>query len=48
MTFGSGDYTYRAVEGWGLGPDGWSFGIISSMATDSQSRPSSSSTETAN
>ena len=37
-TFGSGDYTYRAVEGWGLGPEGWDFGVVSSMATDSQDR----------
>ena len=32
MTFGSGDYTYRAVEGWG----DWDFGIVTSMATDSK------------
>ena len=38
MIFGSGEHSYRAVEGWGLGPDGWSFGIVSSMATDSQDR----------
>ena len=35
-TFGSGDHTYRAVEGWGRGPDGWSFGIVSAMAVDSE------------
>lgn len=34
-TFGSGKHTYRAVEGWGRGPEGWDFGIVSSMATDS-------------
>jgi hypothetical protein len=34
MIFGSGEHSYRAVEGWGLGPDGWSFGIVSSMATE--------------
>ena len=37
-TFGDGNYTYRAVEAWGHGPDGWTFGIVSSMATDSQDR----------
>ena len=38
MTFGSGEYTYRAVDGWGGGSDGWDFGIVSSMATDSEDR----------
>ena len=38
MKFGSGDYTYSAVEGWGKGPQGWDFGIVSSMAADSQDR----------
>ena len=36
--FGSGPHTYRAVEGWGRGPDGWEFGIVCSVATDSQDR----------
>jgi len=38
MTVGSGDYRYRVVEGWGLGPEGHDFGIVSSVATDSQDR----------
>ena len=37
-TFGTGDFVYRAVEGWGRGPEGWDFGIVSSIATDSQDR----------
>ncbi len=37
-TYGSGDFVYRAVEGWGRGQEGWDFGIVSSVATDSQDR----------
>ena len=36
MVFGSGEYQYKAVAGWGGGPDGWEFGIVSSMAVDSE------------
>ena len=32
MKFGSGDYRYRAVDGWGE----WELGIVTSMATDSK------------
>ena len=38
MTFGTGDYVYEVVEGWGQGPDGRKMGVVSSMATDSQDR----------
>ncbi len=38
MVFGSGEYRYKAVAGWGGGPDGWEFGIVSSMAVDSEDR----------
>ncbi len=38
MIFGSGKYRYTAVAGWGGGPDGWDFGIVSSMAADSLDR----------
>lgn len=38
MRFGSGDYVYEVVEGWGQGPEGRPMGIVSSMATDSQDR----------
>ena len=38
MIFGSREYQYRAVAGWGGGPDGWEFGVVSSMAADSEDR----------
>ena len=38
MVFGTGDYTYEVVEGWGGGDDGRSLGVVSSMAVDSQDR----------
>ncbi len=38
MVFGSGNYTYEVVEGWGGGTNGRSLGVVSSMAVDSQDR----------
>ncbi len=31
---GSGDYTYRAEEGWGILPTGWTFGDVAAVGTD--------------
>jgi DNA-binding beta-propeller fold protein YncE len=39
MIFGSGNFHYRVVEGWGQGADGRAFGgVIPSVAVDSQDR----------
>ena len=38
MVYGSGDYTYELVEGWGGGAAGRDLGVVSSMAVDSQDR----------
>ena len=38
MTFGSGDYRYQVVEGWGRLPEGWTWGWIPAVACDSQDR----------
>jgi len=38
MPFGSGDYTYEIVEGWGQLPEGWTWGVIPAVACDSQDR----------
>jgi DNA-binding beta-propeller fold protein YncE len=38
MIFGSGDYRYEIVEGWGKGPEGRRLGVVSSMATDALDR----------
>ncbi len=38
MVYGSGDYTYERVEGWGGGAAGRDLGVVSSMACDSQDR----------
>ena len=38
MIFGAGKYRYKAVAGWGGGLDGWKFGVVSSVAVDSQDR----------
>ena len=35
---GSGSYTYELVENWAKLPDGWTFGGVSAVATDSQDR----------
>ena len=35
---GSGNYTYELIENWAKLPDGWSFGGVSAVATDSQDR----------
>lgn len=37
-TVGSGDFTYAPVDGWGTGPDGHAFGLVSAAVTDSQDR----------
>ncbi len=38
MTFGTGEYTYSLVEGWGTVPADWSWGWIVGVAVDSQDR----------
>jgi sugar lactone lactonase YvrE len=38
MTFGSGKYTYKVVEGWGRLPKGWKWGWIPAVACDSKDR----------
>ena len=38
MTFGSGDYVYQIVHGWGKLPAGWKWGWIPAVACDSQDR----------
>ena len=38
MIYGSGEYTYQVVEGWGQLPDGWTWGWIPGVACDSQDR----------
>jgi DNA-binding beta-propeller fold protein YncE len=35
---GSGSYTYELVENWARLPEGWTFGGVSAVATDSQDR----------
>jgi DNA-binding beta-propeller fold protein YncE len=35
---GSGNYTYDMKEGWGKLPSGWSFGMVTGVAMDSQGR----------
>ena len=35
---GSGSYSYELVENWAKLPDGWTFGGVSAVATDSQDR----------
>jgi DNA-binding beta-propeller fold protein YncE len=35
---GSGSYRYEMLETWGTLPDGWTFGGVSAVATDSQDR----------
>ncbi|HMH48990.1 MAG TPA: peptidyl-alpha-hydroxyglycine alpha-amidating lyase family protein [Candidatus Acidoferrum sp.] len=35
---GSGNYTYELIENWAKLPDGWTFGGVSAVATDSQDR----------
>lgn len=37
-TVGSGKYTYRLIKDWAKLPQGWSFGTVSAVATDSQDR----------
>ena len=34
VILGSGDYTYRVVEGWGRLPDGWEFGDVAAVGID--------------
>lgn len=38
MRFGTGEYTYEVVEGWGQLPAGWIWGWIPAVAVDSQDR----------
>jgi sugar lactone lactonase YvrE len=38
MRYGDGDYTYEAIEEWAKLPEGWRFGWIPAVATDSQDR----------
>lgn len=38
MAFGSGDYTYDVVEDWWSPPNGWTFGVITGVACDSEDR----------
>ena len=38
MKFGTGDYTYSLVEGWGTVPADWTWGWIVGIAVDSQDR----------
>lgn len=38
MTFGTGEYTYSLVDGWGTVPDDWTWGWIVGVAVDSQDR----------
>ena len=38
MVFGSGEYSYQVVKGWGKGPDGPTLGIASGVAVDSQDK----------
>ena len=38
MTFGSGEYTYRADMDWAKRPEGWTWGWTPGMACDSQGR----------
>jgi hypothetical protein len=35
---GSGEYTYRVVEGWGNLPHGWRFGDVAAVGVDKQDR----------
>ena len=38
MEVGAGKFTYEVAEGWGKLPQGWKWGQIASVATDSQDR----------
>ena len=38
MSFGSGNYTYSLVEGWGTVPADWTWGWIVGVAVDAQDR----------
>lgn len=38
MIFGTGDYTYSLVDGWGTVPTDWAWGWIVGVAVDSQER----------
>ena len=38
MSFGSGQYRYEVVEGWGKLPDGWQLGAVPAIACDAQDR----------
>ena len=35
---GSGSYRYEVVDNWATLPEGWTFGGVSAVATDSQDR----------
>ena len=37
-TVGTGSHTYELIKNWARLPQGWSFGIVSALATDSQDR----------
>lgn len=38
MSFGSGNYTYALVDGWGTVPADWRWGWIVGVAVDAQNR----------
>ena len=38
MVFGTGKYRYTVAENWAKTPDGWKWGWIPAVATDSQDR----------
>ena len=38
VTFGSGEFAYEVVEGWGELPEGWQWGQIASVTVDAQDR----------
>ena len=38
MVFGTGKYKYAVAENWDKTPDGWKWGWIPAVATDSQDR----------
>ena len=37
-TVGTDKYTYELVQDWAKLPQGWTFGLVSAVATDSQER----------
>ena len=37
-TVGTGQHTYEIIEDWGTLPPGWTFGVVSAVAVDSQDR----------